>query len=110
MTAPAATPTTYRPIDLRNVAEIPQWETLDTDVRDAITVVGHVLPFRTNQYVMDHLIDWSRVPDGHCPASCLFFGRTRGIVHREDRAVRRWCQLVSVAAPRYRLSYKDIEE
>ena len=63
MTAPAATPTTYRPIDLRNVAEIPQWETLDPDVRDAISVVGEVLPFRTNQYVIDHLIDWSRVPD-----------------------------------------------
>ena len=63
MTAPAATPTRYRPIDLRNVAEIPQWETLDPDVRDAISVVGEVLPFRTNQYVIDHLIDWSRVPD-----------------------------------------------
>ena len=63
MTAPPDTPTTYRPIDLRNVAEIPQWETLDPDVRDAMAVVGQVLPFRTNQYVVDHLIDWSRVPD-----------------------------------------------
>ena len=63
MTAPADTPPTYRPIDLRNVAEIPQWETLDPDVRDAMAVVGQVLPFRTNQYVVEHLIDWSRVPD-----------------------------------------------
>ena len=63
MTALATTLTTYRPVDLRNVAEIPQWETLDADVRDAISVVGQVLPFHTNQYVMDHLIDWSRVPD-----------------------------------------------
>ena len=54
---------TYRPIDLRNVAQIPQWEAIDADLRDAITVVGQVLPFRTNQYVMDHLIDWSNVPD-----------------------------------------------
>ena len=61
--ASTATEDTYRPIDLRNVAAIPQWEALDPDVRDAITVVGHVLPFRTNRYVMDHLIDWSRVPD-----------------------------------------------
>ena len=63
MTAPADTLKTYRPIDLRNVAEIPQWETLDPDVRDAMAVVGQVLPFRTNQYVVEHLIDWSRVPD-----------------------------------------------
>ena len=28
--------------------------------------------------------------------SCLFFGRTRGIVHREDRVLRGSCQLVSV--------------
>ena len=26
-------------------------------------VVGHVLPFRVNSYVVDELIDWSRVPD-----------------------------------------------
>ena len=59
----SATALTYRPVDIRNVAQIPQWETLDPDVHQAINVVGHVLPFRTNQYVMDHLIDWSRVPD-----------------------------------------------
>ena len=53
----------YRPIGLRNVAAIPQWEELHQDLRQAIEVVGEVLPFRTNRYVMDHLIDWSRVPD-----------------------------------------------
>ena len=63
MTMSSATALTYRPVDIRNVAQIPQWDTLDSDVRQAINVVGHVLPFRTNQYVMDHLIDWSRVPD-----------------------------------------------
>ena len=26
-------------------------------------VVGHVLPFRANQYVIDALIDWSRIPE-----------------------------------------------
>ena len=53
----------YRAIDLRSVAAVPQWDMLDGDVRQAIEVVGQVLPFRTNQYVLDHLIDWSRVPD-----------------------------------------------
>ena len=31
-------------------------------VRRAIEVVGEVLPFRTNRYVMDELINWSNVP------------------------------------------------
>ena len=35
----------------------------DADVREAVEVVGRVLPFRTNRYVVDHLIDWSRVPE-----------------------------------------------
>ena len=58
-----ATRESYRPIDLRNVAEIPEWRLLDAEVREAIEVVGQVLPFRTNQYVLDSLIDWSQVPD-----------------------------------------------
>jgi KamA family protein len=54
---------TYRPINVKTVSQASQWETLNPDIRRAINVVGHVLPFRSNQYVMDHLIDWSRVPD-----------------------------------------------
>ena len=63
MTTPSESAATYHAIDLRNLSKIPQWELIDTDVRDAIEVVGHVLPFRTNRYVVDNLIDWSRVPD-----------------------------------------------
>lgn len=55
--------TRYRPVDLRNIAEMPQWGLIDSDVRTAVEVVSEVLPFRTNRYVTDHLIDWSRVPD-----------------------------------------------
>ena len=55
--------TRYRPVDLRNVAEIPQWCLLEPEVQQAIQVVAEVLPFRTNRYVTDHLIDWSNIPD-----------------------------------------------
>lgn len=55
--------TRYQAVDLRNVAEIPQWEAVPSDLRAAVEVVSEVLPFRTNRYVTDHLIDWSRVPD-----------------------------------------------
>ena len=63
MTTAQETRETYRPIDLRNVSKTPQWSQLDGEVREAIEVVGQVLPFRTNQYVLENLIDWSRVPD-----------------------------------------------
>lgn len=53
----------YRAIDLRGITGVPQWAALDEDLRQAVEVVGHVLPFRTNQYVLDNLIDWSRVPN-----------------------------------------------
>ena len=53
----------YQALGLTNIAQLAQWEGLAPEVREAIEVVGHVLPFRTNRYVVDHLIDWSRVPD-----------------------------------------------
>ena len=56
-------PTRYHAVGLHNVADVPYWDRLDADVREAVDVVGRVLPFRTNRYVVDHLIDWSRVPE-----------------------------------------------
>ena len=55
--------TRYQAIGLHNVTDLPYWDRLNADVREAVDVVGRVLPFRTNRYVVDHLIDWSRVPD-----------------------------------------------
>ena len=55
--------TNFQAIGLQNIAQAPQWGRMAPDVRDAVDVVGHVLPFRTNRYVMEQLIDWSRVPD-----------------------------------------------
>ena len=53
----------YRPVDLRNVVNTQQWALLEDELKTAIEVVGEVLPFRTNRYVMDHLINWSNVPN-----------------------------------------------
>ncbi|WP_067185897.1 KamA family radical SAM protein [Microtetraspora niveoalba] len=36
---------------------------LDGEARLRVRAVATVLPFRTNAYVVDHLIDWSAVPD-----------------------------------------------
>ena len=49
--------------NLRNIDSLPQFEKLSGDERLAMKVVAHVLPFRTNNYVVDQLIDWDAVPD-----------------------------------------------
>ena len=52
----------YRAITERRLDQIPQLAGRPADERFAMRVVSQVLPFRTNNYVVD-LIDWSRVPD-----------------------------------------------
>jgi KamA family protein len=42
---------------------IPQLARLPEEQRFAIQVVANVLPFRVNQYVIDELIEWDRVPN-----------------------------------------------
>lgn len=48
---------------LHNLHKLPQFSLLTPAEQRAVQVVGNVLPFRVNQYVVDELIDWSRVPD-----------------------------------------------
>jgi len=50
----------YQNFTLKNFRNIPQVEAnLTEDEKFAIEVVGNVLPFKANNYVVDHLIDWS---------------------------------------------------
>jgi KamA family protein len=53
----------YRAITLHNIAGLPQAERLSNDQRFAIDVVSRVLPFKTNNYVVDELINWDDVPN-----------------------------------------------
>ena len=53
----------YQAITLRNYKNIPQIQVLTEEERFAIEVVGEVLPFRTNNYVVEELIDWKDVPN-----------------------------------------------
>lgn len=46
---------------LRNYKTIPQIATLSDEMIEAIEVVGRVLPFKTNNYVIDNLIDWTQI-------------------------------------------------
>jgi len=62
MTPPITSPC-YHAVGRHNVSKTPEWTRLDPAIRRAVDVVSQVLPFRTNRYVMENLIDWSRVPD-----------------------------------------------
>jgi L-lysine 2,3-aminomutase len=76
-------PERYRAITRRTVDRLPRWRTLDPDLRRAVEVVAHVLPFRVNEYVVERLIDWDRVPDD--PIFQLTFPQ-RGMLDDEDFA------------------------
>ena len=56
-------PTRFKPITKRNIFDVPQWELLDHNRRQAILTLSLVLPFRTNRYVIEELIDWDNIPD-----------------------------------------------
>lgn len=71
----------YRPITRRNIDQIPQYQRLDRETQLAVKVVSAVLPFRTNRYVVDSLIDWDRIPSD--PIYQLTFPQ-RGMLSSED--------------------------
>jgi KamA family protein len=48
----------YKAYSLNNFRKLPQIEKLSRQQQHAIDVVGSVLPFKTNNYVVDELIDW----------------------------------------------------
>ncbi|RLD53754.1 MAG: lysine 2,3-aminomutase, partial [Bacteroidetes bacterium] len=49
---------------LRNFKEIPQIRKfLSDEDRHNFNVVGNVLPFKVNNYVIDELIDWAKIPN-----------------------------------------------
>jgi KamA family protein len=47
----------------RDIDSIPQLKMLPNSAIFEMRVVSSILPFRVNQYVIDNLIDWSKVPD-----------------------------------------------
>lgn len=53
----------YKSFMLHNFKTIPQISALDKSSIEAIEIVGSVLPFKTNNYVIEKLIDWNKVPN-----------------------------------------------
>jgi len=65
----------YQAYLLHNFRNIPQIAKLSEEQRFDIEVVGHVLPFKVNSFVIDHLIDWDNIPDD--PMFVLTFPQRR---------------------------------
>ena len=63
----------YHAYTLHNYKQIPQIQALTKDQLEAIEVVGRVLPFKSNNYVVEELIDWNNIPDD--PIFTLTFPR-----------------------------------
>jgi len=53
----------YNSYMLHNFRNIPEVKKLDHQNIEDIEIVGSVLPFKTNNYVIENLIDWSKVPN-----------------------------------------------
>ncbi|MFM2086682.1 MAG: hypothetical protein RLZZ237_1551, partial [Pseudomonadota bacterium] len=53
----------FKPYTRQTISQARQWDWLPPEQREAVQVVSHVLPFRTNEYVLDQLIDWNNIPD-----------------------------------------------
>jgi KamA family protein len=73
----------YKPLTRHTIDKLPQYQTLSRELRQSIQIVSAVFPFRTNRYVVDHLIDWNNVPDD--PIYQLTFPQ-RGMLSDEDYA------------------------
>ena len=49
----------YQAINIHNFEKLPQIQALPDEIIHDIHVVGRVLPFKSNRYVVDHLIGWT---------------------------------------------------
>jgi KamA family protein len=63
LSLPNRPPLHLRFFTARQLDQMPQITKLPNDMRFAMQVVARVLPFRVNQYVIRHLINWKNVPD-----------------------------------------------
>ncbi|UBB90391.1 lysine 2,3-aminomutase [Candidatus Kaistella beijingensis] len=68
----------YRSYALHNFRKIPQLEHIPEQLKKDIEVVGNVLPFKANNYVVEELIDWNNIPND--PIFTLTFPRKEMLI------------------------------
>ena len=70
----------YKSYSLRNFDQIQQLKDISKSEKRAIEIVGSVLPFKTNNYVIENLIDWGNIPND--PIYTLTFPRKEMLMPR----------------------------
>jgi len=55
--------TSIKSYTLMNFRKIPQIQQMSEETQFQMEVVGNVLPFKTNNYVVEQLIDWDNIPN-----------------------------------------------
>ena len=53
----------FKPYTRQTIRQVPEWQKLTADQKEAIDIVARVLPFRVNAHVLSNLINWDDVPD-----------------------------------------------
>jgi KamA family protein len=89
----------YRTYTLRNFREIPQLEAVPEEKLNDVDVVARVLPFKTNNYVVDELIDWDNYASD--PIFLLNFPQRDMLSGEHYRAISK---LIRSGADRTRIS------
>ncbi len=77
----------YKSFTLHNFKNIPQISKLPAEMIEAIEVVGRVLPFKSNNYVTDELIDWNNIEND--PIYTLTFPKKEMLDPRHYNAVKK---------------------
>jgi len=80
-----ATEKKYHVFNLSNYKKIPGISQLSLEDKEAIEVVGRVLPFKSNNYVTEELIDWNNIPDD--PMFTLNFPRREMLLKKQYNEV-----------------------
>lgn len=88
----------YQSYALHNYEKLPQVASLSSEYKEAVEVVGRVLPFKTNNYVTEELIDWNNIPDD--PIFTLNFPRREMLGRKHFMQVK---QLLDEQVPKEKL-------
>ncbi|VBB48089.1 conserved hypothetical protein [uncultured Paludibacter sp.] len=73
--------------NLNNYKSIPQIITLPPEFIEAIEVVGRVLPFKANNYIVNELIDWTNIQND--PIFTLTFPRKEMLERKHYNAIKK---------------------
>ena len=74
-----------KPYSLHNFKSIPQMSNIPNEMVNDVEIIGRVLPFKTNNYVIDELIDWSNIEND--PMFTLNFPRRDMLKNRHYNTV-----------------------